>query len=280
MTNNTTKQKTVLVTVANNPEGIGAAITKSFHNSGFKVILHGYADPKDSAKVIPKELGTQRYTALNKQLPEVTAKQIGTDILSFNCDLRDESNIKALFAYAIKHCGHVDVLINNAAISVADSFLSKVDSADNSIISLSSETIDANFSINTKAAMLLVKEYVNQYMTYNLTTGSIINISTDSAYGGFPEEVSYQASKLALESYTRSSAVEIGPIGIRVNAIEPGPVQSGWINGELEKLCLASIPMQKIGTPKDIANGALFLVSEQSSWITGQVLKINGGHRM
>ena len=172
------------------------------------------------------------------------------------------------------------MLINNAAISVADSFLSKGDSGDTSIISLSSETIDANFSINTKAAMLAVKEYVNQYMTYNLTAGSIINISTDSAYGGFPEEVSYQASKLALESYTRSSAVELGPIGIRVNAIEPGPVQSGWIDGELEKLCLANIPLHKIGTPKDIANGALFLASEKSSWITGQVLKINGGHRM
>lgn len=128
--------------------------------------------------------------------------------------------------------------------------------------------------------MLAVKEYVNQYLTHNLTAGSIINISTDSAYGGFPEEVSYQASKLALESYTRSSAVELGPIGIRVNAIEPGPVQSGWIDGELEKLCLANIPLQKIGTPPDIANGALFLASEQSSWITGQVLKINGGHRM
>lgn len=123
MTHNTTKQKTVLITGANNSEGIGAAIAKSFHNSGFKVILHGYADPKDSAKVIPTELGTQRYTALNKQLPEITAKQIGADILSFNCDLRDESNIKALFAYAIKQCGHVDVLINNAAINVSDSFL-------------------------------------------------------------------------------------------------------------------------------------------------------------
>ena len=71
MTHNTTKQKTVLVTGANNPEGIGAAIAKSFHNSGFKVILHGYADPENSTKVIPTELGAQRYTALNKQLPEV-----------------------------------------------------------------------------------------------------------------------------------------------------------------------------------------------------------------
>ena len=69
--------------------------------------MHGYADPENSAKVIPTELGTQRYTALNKQLPEVTAKQIGTDILSFNCDLRDESNIKALFAYAIKETNSV-----------------------------------------------------------------------------------------------------------------------------------------------------------------------------
>ena len=66
MTHNTTKQKTVLVTGANNPEGIGAAIAKSFHNSGFKVILHGYANPEDSATEIPEELGAQRYTSLNK----------------------------------------------------------------------------------------------------------------------------------------------------------------------------------------------------------------------
>ncbi len=160
------------------------------------------------------------------------------------------------------------MLINNAAISVADSFLSKGSSGDTSIISLSSETINANFLINTKAAMLLVKEQVNQCIDKELTADSIINISTDSAYGSFSEEVSYQASKLALESYTHSSAVELGHIGIRVNAIEPGPVQSGWIDGKLEKLCLANIPMQKIGTPTDIANGAFFWL--QSSLLGSQ----------
>ena len=154
MTNNIVKQKTVLITGANNPEGIGTAIAKLFYNTGFKVILHGYANPQDSATVIPKELGSQRYTALNKQLPEITAEQIGSDVLSFNCDLRDEGNIKALFAYAIKNCRHVDVLINNAAISVADSFLSKGDSGDTSIISLSSETIEEASPILAYAANL------------------------------------------------------------------------------------------------------------------------------
>lgn len=278
------KKRVVLVSGANNPEGIGAAIAKKFYNEGHKVVLHGFADKQKLSKAIPEDPGLERYYALNGQPPETTAKQIGSDVLSFNCDLREERNIRELFAYAVKNCGHIDVLINNAAVGVPDSFLPGGSThsliSDYELKSLSSKTIDSNFSINTKAAVLMMKEFVNQYIDNKLTSGSIINISTDSAYGGFPEEVSYQASKLALESYTRSAAAEIGPIGLKVNAIEPGPVQSGWIDKELEALCSNNIPLGKIGKPEDIANCALFLASGHAAWITGQVIKVNGGHRM
>ena len=94
------------------------------------------------------------------------------------------------------------------------------------------------------------------------------------------KEISYRASKYALESYSRSAAAEIGPYGITVNVVSPGPVQSGYIAPEGEKALIPDIPLRRIGRPVDIANAVVFFASEQAGWITGQLLFVHGGHRM
>ena len=109
--------------------------------------------------------------------------------------------------------------------------------------------------------------------------GRIINISADCAWGA-PMEVSYRASKYALESYSRSAAAELGPYGITVNIVSPGPVQSGYISPEAEQDLIKEIPLNRIGQPEDIANAVVFFASEQAAWITGQLLFVHGGHRM
>ena len=109
--------------------------------------------------------------------------------------------------------------------------------------------------------------------------GRIINISADCAWGA-PMEVSYRASKYALECYSRSAAAELGPHGITVNIVTPGPVQSGYIPSEAERGLIKDIPLGRIGRPEDIANAVVFFASEQAAWITGQLLFVHGGHRM
>jgi 3-oxoacyl-[acyl-carrier protein] reductase len=92
--------------------------------------------------------------------------------------------------------------------------------------------------------------------------------------------VSYGASKLALESLTRSAASELGQFGITVNAVALGPVQTGWITSELEKVLLPRIPLRRLGAPEDVADALVFFGSQQARWITGQRIFIGGGHQM
>jgi 3-oxoacyl-[acyl-carrier protein] reductase len=104
-------------------------------------------------------------------------------------------------------------------------------------------------------------------------------MSTDSAQT-FSGEINYGASKAAIEAFTRSVAIEVGPLGIRVNTISPGPTQTGYISAEAEKELNERIPLKRIGTPEDIADVALFLASDQAQWVTGQVIKVSGGHAL
>jgi len=101
-------------------------------------------------------------------------------------------------------------------------------------------------------------------------------VSTDGA-SCFPTEISYGASKRALESYTRSAAVELGPHNVTANMVSPGPVQTDWISRELEQTILPAIPPRRIGQREDIANAILFLASDQAAWIAGQLIYVGGG---
>ena len=109
--------------------------------------------------------------------------------------------------------------------------------------------------------------------------GRIINVSTDASHC-FPTEVGYGASKAALESLSRTAAVELGPYGITVNIVSPGPIQTAWITPELDKGIAQSAPLGRVGLPDDVADVVVFLASEQARWLTGQLLYVGGGHRM
>jgi 3-oxoacyl-[acyl-carrier protein] reductase len=141
------------------------------------------------------------------------------------------------------------------------------------------DSYDEHFAVNSRASALLMSEFARRHIRRKADGGRIINISTDGA-SGHGWNVSYGASKSAVESYTRAAAVELGVYGITVNAVSPGAVQTGWLTEAAAKGLGESYPLRRIGTPEDIAAAVVFLASRQAGWITGQVLQVGGGHRM
>ena len=121
--------------------------------------------------------------------------------------------------------------------------------------------------------------YTARFVARGAGWGRIVNVSTDGA-ACFPSEISYGASKHALESYSRSAAAELGPLGITVNTVSLGPVQTGYISPEFEARIVSDIPLRRLGRPEDVADAIVFLALEQARWITGQLTYVGGGHVM
>jgi 3-oxoacyl-[acyl-carrier protein] reductase len=285
------KEKVVLVTGGNNPHGIGAAIARQFASHGAHVFIHGYRQeidfPSGSQKQkpgLPFFFEQQR-----KDADEVvrSIRETGGMAEHWDGDMRDPQNVTMLFEKAEKAFGHVDILANNAAEYAADTFLPPEVLGDDDVLwegSPAISTVDIgsyerHFQVNSRAVAILMAIFSRRIIQRKVHWGRVINISADCAWG-CPKEVSYRASKYAMESYSRSAAAELGPYGITVNVVSPGPVQSGYISPELEKVLIPDIPLRRIGLPEDIAHAVVFFASEQAGWITGQVLFVHGGHRM
>ncbi len=272
----------VLVTGTNNPRGIGAAIAKAFAAAGAKVFLHYHAIARGS---VAADAAYGELLAQSCETVLADVRAAGGDAAAQEADFSDPETIPALFNAAERFCGSIDVLVNNAAAWSADTFVPNAPG--NPFLKLWSAnappiSADASlrlFTVDAVAPALLMREFAKHHAARAGRWGRIINISTAGS-PGFPSEASYGASKYALESFTRGAAHELGQLGITVNALALGPVQTGWITPELEKAILPTIPLGRVGTPEDIADVVLFFASEQARWVTGQRLLVSGGHAL
>ncbi|MGH2388616.1 MAG: SDR family NAD(P)-dependent oxidoreductase, partial [Chloroflexota bacterium] len=207
----------------------------------------------------------------------------GGRVAAMEADLSDPEIIPLIFDRAEAELGPVEVLVNNAASWEADTFIPSAsetrDRIDRVLHTITAHSHDHHFAVNSRAAALMMAEYARRHVGRDARWGRIINVSTDGA-SCFPEEVSYGASKAALESYTRSAARELGRYGITANIVSLGPIQTGWITPTLEQEIIDTIPLGRVGVPDDVADVVVFLASEQARWLTGQLLYVGGGHAM
>lgn len=241
------ENKIVLVTGAG--RGIGASIAKRFASEGAEVIVN-YSGNDEAAQ---------------KTVDEITAT--GGQAQKYKCSVNDSESVKVMIDEIIKEFGRIDILVNNAGIT-----------KDGLMLRMTDEDFDRVIDVNLKGTFNCTK-YVSKYMLKQ-KSGKIINISSVVGLSGNAGQVNYSASKAGIIGITKSAAKELSSRGITVNAVAPGYVDTDMtkvLSDTIRNEILKNIPLQRMGNVEDISNCVAFLASEDASYITGQVISVDGG---
>jgi 3-oxoacyl-[acyl-carrier protein] reductase len=279
--------RVALITGANH--GIGAATARALAAQGVRVFASYFrpaCPPGDEElrKAIESGVGgPELYWARQRQSADWLIQEIvehGGQAAAAEADLGNAENIRGVFEQCQSALGPVDILVNNHTLCVHDTFdPAGVRTEGFSVGFFSADVADAHFAVNARAYALMMSEYFRRYLERGANWGRIINISTDAAHA-HPASVSYAATKHAIESYSRSAALETGKYGITVNIVAPGPIQTGWLTPEQDAAISEGTPLGRCGLPEDVADVIVFLASNQAHWLTGQLLYAGGGWRM
>ena len=242
------KNQVAIVTGGASLRGIGWATAKRFADEGARVVI----------------------LDLDASAAQSAAAAIGDQHLGFACDVRDETACQAVVLKIISDLGRVDILVNNAGVSQSHRLMDS-----------SQSDYDLVMDASVRGAYNMSRAVVPHLRSRQ--SGAIVCIGSVAAQrgGGILGGPHYSAAKGAVQTLAKSMARELGPDGIRVNAIAPGMVDTDLLIGKIDedgkKRVAGTIPLGRLAQPLDIANACLYLVSDQSSYVTGVVLDVNGG---
>ncbi len=242
------KDKVAVVTGAS--RGIGEAIARAFAASGAKLVL-----------AARKAEGLEAVVA--------SIRAAGGEARARACHTGKPADVEALFAEAVSAYGHVDVLVNNAATAVYFGPMLGVDKA----------AWDKTFEVNLAGYFETIRRFAAQAGERG---GAVVNVASVAGLGGAPLQGVYAATKAAVISMTQTMAVELGPTGIRVNAIAPGLIRTKFSSALVESpdisgRIVSRTPLGRVGEPEEIAGAAVVLASDAASFVTGHTLVVDGG---
>jgi len=243
---------TQVVLITGGLTGIGRAAAVAFAKRGANVVVAGRRD--EAGFALAKEL-----------------RALGGEAEFINADVRKEDDVRALVDKTVARFGRLDVAVNNAA----------TEGQLGPITDQTAETFAATFDTNVLGVVLSMKHEVRAMQAQG--DGNVINISSTYGHEGAANASIYVAAKHAIEGITKSAALELAKSGIRVNAVAPGPTDTGMLTRftgtDENKAALASqVPMGRLGRAEEVADGIVFIASDEARFITGHILNVDGGH--
>lgn len=245
-----------VVTGVGRRAGIGAAICRALARNGVDVML-AYWRPYDASM----DWGS------DQEMPRLLIDELlsfGVRCAATEIDLSEPDAPSRLLDATELELGRPTILVNNATVSLQTD-----------VLSLTSQHLDAHYAVNVRATTMLCVEMARRHAAGH--PGRIVNLTSGQSLGPMPNELAYAATKGAIEALTVSLAPPLAERGITINAVNPGPTETGWISDALRTDLLNNAPMGRLGTPEDCARLVAFLVSDEAGWITGQVIHSEGG---
>ncbi|MEV4947406.1 SDR family oxidoreductase [Streptomyces sp. NPDC053755] len=242
-----------LVTGVGRSVGIGAGIARRLAASGWDIAFTHWA-PYDDRMTWGREPGATE--AISRSLSDR-----GASTAAIEADLTDPDTPGRVFDEVEQRLGSVTALV-----------MCHCESVDSGLFDTSVESFDRHFAVNARAPWLLIREF-GRRLAADPGTGRIISLTSDHTVGNLP----YGASKGALDRITLAAARELAHLGVTANAVNPGPIDTGWMSEDVRQHCLRQTPLGRLGTPQDTAHLVDFLCSGEGGWINGQLLMSNGG---
>ena len=252
------KGEIAIITGVSRLKGIGAAICKELAEAGYHIFFTYWTE---------YDLKMPWSIDLDEpiKLKEALIKK-GVKVSCMELDLTQYDAPEQLINRVSEQLGYPDILINNAAYSTNNDFST-----------LTAEELDKHYMVNVRATTLLSSKFAQKFD--KKSGGRIVNITSGQSQGPMPGELAYATTKGAVDALTITLSAEIAHLGITVNAINPGPTDTGWMTEKIKSDLKPMFPFGRMGEPRDVAKTIKFLVSDEADWITGQIIHSEGGFK-